>query len=375
MKGRKEDYEDFGVCFLRSPICCVIGQASTGKTTLLDCIRGTDPECCPYTYMITATHVPSEIILERSYGLMNPKMILERSYGLMNSKAKIRVPGLLFLDTPGHTSYNKLISKGLALCDIAVLVVNTVLGLNPLTHNSLDLLSKSNKKFILVVNQVDRRWKPCENATFAAAFKQQSVMVQNAFNTKLAQIITQLKQYSEPYDLAEPLCIVPTCAKSGEGISDMLLQLVMRTQKLMVEKLTYREGEEEEELLQRPNCYLFMGYQCTVLYAYFIEGPVATIDVVLVNGTLHEGDKIIVYGKKVKIVTSIKSLLTPSPLREINNSKGNYVRHTKIQGGRAIKIIAKGLEYAIGHDDLYLLRPHVSKNVEERALVSVYYNF
>jgi translation initiation factor IF-2 len=54
-----------------------------------------------------------------------------------------------------------------------------------------------------------------------------------------------------------------------------------------------------------------------VLEVKVIEGLGTTIDVVLSNGILHESDKIVVCGLNGPIVTQVRALLTPQPLREM----------------------------------------------------------
>ncbi|XP_052200962.1 eukaryotic translation initiation factor 5B [Diospyros lotus] len=322
---------------LRSPICCIMGHVDTGKTKLLDCIRGTnvqEGEAGGITQQIGATYFPAENIRDRTKEL--------------KADAKLKVPGLLVIDTPGHESFTNLRSRGSGLCDIAILVVDIMHGLEPQTIESLNLLKMRNTEFIVALNKVDRLygWKICRNAPIVKTMKQQSKDVQMEFNTRLTQVITQFKEqglntelYYKNKEMGETYSIIPTSAISGEGIPDLLLLLVQWTQKTMAEKLTYSNE-----------------IQCTVLEVKVVEGHGTTIDVVLVNGVLHEGDQIVVCGMQGPIVTTIRALLTPHPMKELR-VKGTYLHHKEIKAAMGIKITAQGLEHAIAGTSLYVVGP------------------
>ncbi|GMN46650.1 hypothetical protein TIFTF001_015834 [Ficus carica] len=339
---------------LRSPICCIMGHVDTGKTKLLDCIRGTnvqEGEAGGITQQIGATYFPAENIRERTKEL--------------KADATLKVPGLLVIDTPGHESFTNLRSRGSGLCDIAILVVDIMHGLEPQTIESLNLLKMRNTEFIIALNKVDRLygWKSRRNAPIQQQLEQQSRDVQNEFNMRLTQIITQFKEQGlntdlyyriKPKDMGETYFIVPTSAITGEGIPDLLLLLVNWTQKTMVEKLTYSDEVE-----------------CTVLEVKVVEGHGTTIDVVLVNGVLHEGDQIVVCGMQAPIVTNIRALLTPHPMKELR-VKGTYLHHKEIKAAQGIKISAQGLEHAIAGSGLYVVGPQDDlDDIKEAAMEEV----
>ncbi|MCL7027719.1 hypothetical protein MKW94_004249 [Papaver nudicaule] len=337
---------------LRSPICCIMGHVDTGKTKLLDCIRGTnvqEGEAGEITQQIGATYFPAENIRERTREL--------------KADAKLRVPGLLVIDTPGHESFTNLRSRGSGLCDIAVLVVDIMHGLERQTIESLNLLKMRNTEFIVALNKVDRLfgWKTCKNKPIVKAMKRQSNDVRNEFKMRVTQIITQFKEqglntelYYKNKEMGEIFNIVPTSAISGEGIPDLLLLLVKWTEKTLVEKLMFTNE-----------------IQCTVLEVKAIKGQGTTIDVVLANGVLHEGDQIVVCGTQGPIVTTIRALLTPHPMRDIlfiNMSKifyanaslmpqGSYLHHKELKAAQGVKINAQGLDHAVAGTGLYVVGP------------------
>ncbi|KAI3820046.1 hypothetical protein L1987_13902 [Smallanthus sonchifolius] len=340
VNGKKEEEDEKT---LRSPICCIMGHVDTGKTKLLDCIRRTnvqEGEAGGITQQIGATYIPAENIRERTKEL--------------KADAKLDVPGLLVIDTPGHESFKNLRSRGSGLCDIAILVVDIMHGLEPQTIESINLLRMRNTEFIVALNKVDRLygWKTCRNAPIGKAMKQQSKDVQLEFDHRVTQIITQFKEqglntelYNKNKDRGETYSIVPTSAISGEGIPEMLLLLIQWAQKTMIEKLTYSSE-----------------IQCTVLEVKVIEGLGTTIDVVLVNGVLHEGDEIVVCGFQGPIHTTIRSLLTPHPMKELR-VKGQYIHYKEIKAAQGIKITAQNLEHAVAGTSLYVVGP--DDDVEE----------
>ncbi|TKW25514.1 hypothetical protein SEVIR_3G124200v4 [Setaria viridis] len=322
---------------LRSPICCILGHVDTGKTKLLDCIRRTnvqEGEAGGITQQIGATYFPTENIRERTREL--------------KADATLKVPGLLVIDTPGHESFSNLRSRGSSLCDIAILVVDIMHGLEPQTIESLNLLKSRDAVFIVALNKVDRLygWKRCQNAPIVKALKQQNEDVKREFNMRVTDIVTQFKMqgvntalYYKNKEMEDTFNIVPTSAVSGEGIPDLLLLLVQWAQKTMEEKLTFVDE-----------------VQCTVLEVKVVEGHGTTVDVVLVNGILHEGDQIVVCGMQGPIVTTVRALLTPHPMRELR-VKGTYIHHKEIRAAQGVKISAQGLEHAIAGTALYVLGP------------------
>ncbi|RDY13856.1 hypothetical protein CR513_01163, partial [Mucuna pruriens] len=204
---------------LYSPIILIMGHVDTSKTKLLDCIRGTniqEGEAGGITQQIGAIYFPAENIRERTKEL--------------KADAKLKVPGLLVIDTPGHKSFTNLRSEGSGLCDIAILVVDIMHGLEQQTIESLNLLKMRNTKFIVALNKVDKLygWKTC------CAMKQQTKDVQNDFNMRLTQIITQFKEqglnielYYKNKEMGETFSIVPTSAIRSYNVDGGFLAGVM----------------------------------------------------------------------------------------------------------------------------------------------------
>ncbi|MCJ1325772.1 Translation Initiation Factor 5B [Thelotrema lepadinum] len=324
---------------LRSPICCILGHVDTGKTKLLDKIRQTnvqEGEAGGITQQIGATFFPREA-LEAKTSVVNPDNTFE-----------FKVPGLLVIDTPGHESFTNLRSRGSSLCNIAILVVDIMHGLEPQTLESMKLLRDRKTPFIVALNKIDRLygWKKIDNNGFRNSLELQNKGVQNEFRDRLEKTKLAFAEqgfnaelYYENKSMARFVSLVPTSAHTGEGIPDMLKLLVTLTQERMTNKLMYLSEVE-----------------CTVLEVKVIEGLGTTIDVVLSNGILREQDRIVLCGLNGAITTNIRALLTPAPMKELR-VKGQYVHNDMAKASLGIKIAGDGLEHAIAGSRLLVVGP------------------
>ncbi|KAF2967312.1 hypothetical protein GQX73_g6282 [Xylaria multiplex] len=324
---------------LRSPICCILGHVDTGKTKLLDKIRQTnvqEGEAGGITQQIGATYFPGEAIKQKT-AVVNP-----------DGKFEIKVPGLLIIDTPGHESFSNLRSRGSSLCNIAILVVDIMHGLEPQTLESMKLLRDRKTPFIVALNKIDRLygWKKVDNNGFQESLALQSRGVQNEFKNRLEQTKLAFSEqgfnaevFYENKSMARYVSLVPTSAHTGEGIPDMLKLILQLTQERMVGSLMY-----------------LSEVQATVLEVKAIEGFGMTIDVILSNGILREGDRIVVCGVEGAITTNIRALLTPAVMKELR-VKSQYVHNKEVKAAMGVKISAPGLEGAIAGSRLLVVGP------------------
>eukprot|EP00177_Eucheuma_denticulatum_P003683 GFKZ01006676.1.p1 GENE.GFKZ01006676.1~~GFKZ01006676.1.p1 ORF type:complete len:1248 (-),score=355.77 GFKZ01006676.1:1435-5178(-) len=323
---------------LRSPIICILGHVDTGKTKILDRIRKTnvqDGEAGGITQQIGATYFPIEAVKKEATKLQEGK------------KLEYNVPSLLIIDTPGHESFTNLRSRGSSLCDIAILVIDIMHGLEPQTKESIDLLKLRKTPFIIALNKIDRIYdwdaQPHNCPTRDSLAKQprhaREEFERRVRETKLelAEIGFNTELYWENQDVRKFVSIVPTSAISGEGIPDLLMLLLALPQRLLTERLMFSPILE-----------------ATVLEVKVIEGLGTTIDIVLTGGTIREGDTIMVVGLDGPIVTTIRALLTPHPMKEMR-VKGQYLHHKEIKAAQGIKISADNLEKAVAGTQLMVV--------------------
>ncbi|KAK4918640.1 eukaryotic translation initiation factor 5B, partial [Elasticomyces elasticus] len=324
---------------LRSPICCILGHVDTGKTKLLDKIRQTnvqEGEAGGITQQIGATYFPLKALQEKT-AVVNKDNTFE-----------FKVPGLLVIDTPGHESFSNLRSRGSSLCNIAILVVDIMHGLEPQTLESMKMLRDRKTPFIVALNKIDRLygWKKIDNNGFEDSLALQNKGVQNEFRDRLEKTKLAFAEqgfnaelFYENKNMAKYVSLVPTSAHTGEGVPDMIKLICKLSQERMTGNLMYLSEVE-----------------ATVLEVKVVEGLGTTIDVIISNGILREGDRIVLCGLNGAITTNVRALLTPDGMKELR-IKSAYVHNKEVKAALGVKISANGLEGAIAGSRLMVVGP------------------
>jgi len=323
---------------LRTPIVAVLGHVDHGKTSLLDKIRGSavsEGEAGAITQHIGATAVPLETIADMA--------------GSLVSVTDFDLPGLLFIDTPGHHSFSTLRSRGGALADIAILVVDVNDGFQPQTEEALDILQRTGTPFVVAANKVDTTpgWNPQHGSPIKPSYDGQSEVARSRLDENLYKLIGELSDngfsadfYWRVQNFQKNIGVVPCSALTGEGVPDLLAVLMGLSQRFM--------KAEMEIDVEGPG-------EGTVLEVKEERGFGATLDVVVYDGIIREGDTIVVGGVDEPIVTEIRALLQPRPNAEIRVEK-RFERVESVGAAAGVKIAAPDLDAAMAGAPVRVVR-------------------
>ncbi len=322
---------------LRSPIVTVLGHIDHGKTSLLDKMRGTgvqEREAAGITQHIGASFFPTETILAICGDL------------LKSVKTELTLDGLLFIDTPGHEAYLNLRRRGGAIADIAILVVDINEGLLTQSYESLKILQSGRTPFLIAANKLDKvpGWRENPGMTLFQSIKAQNQSTQNEIDRRLYEIVGALsanKIQSERFDRVEDfrkaVAIVPTSAKTGVGIPELLMVLSGLTQQYMKDRLRVSEGPAKGAILEVRE----------------ETGLGVTLDTIIYEGVLKKTDTVVIGGLDEVIVAKIRALLLPKPLDEIRDPKEKFTHVDKVHAAAGVKIVSPDIEGAVAGAPVY----------------------
>ena len=322
---------------IRQPIVCVLGHVDTGKTLLLDKIRKTSVqarEAGGITQHIGASFFPVETLKE----LVGPLLSM--------IKGEIEIPGLLVVDTPGHEAFTNLRKRGGGVADIAVLVIDILRGFETQTYECLEILKARKTPFLVAANKIDRipGWNSLSDTLFLKTYDRQDRYVREDLDNRLYKILGDFSRlgfkadrFDRVKDFTKTIAIVPTSAKTGEGITELLAVLVGLAQQYLKERLQTTEGAAKG----------------TVLEVKEEPGLGLTINTIIYDGILRKDDSIVVGGKKNSIVTQIRAILVPRALDEIRDPRDRFASVDSVCAAAGVKIVAPDLEGALAGAPLY----------------------
>ena len=336
---------------IRQPIVCVLGHVDTGKTLLLDEIRETSVqarEAGGMTQHIGASFFPLETLKQ----LVGPL--------LSSLKGEVEIPGLLIVDTPGHEAFTNLRRRGGSVADIAILVIDMLKGFEAQTHECLDILKARKTPFIVAVNKMDRipGWKTHPDATFLQSCAKQEVHVREELDNRLYQIMgifsrlgfrTDRFDRIRRQDFASTIALVPTSAKTGEGLPELIMVLVGLTQQFMKKQLQTTEGPGKGSVLEVKE----------------EPGLGLTLNTIIYDGSVQKDDLIVVGGKEKPVSTRVRAILVPKPLDEIRDPRDRFSSVDRVFAAAGVKIVASGLEGALAGAPLYVVPPN--EQIEDYA--------
>ncbi|MGC8652091.1 MAG: translation initiation factor IF-2 [Candidatus Micrarchaeia archaeon] len=316
---------------IRQPIISVMGHVDHGKTTLLDRIRNSTiaaKEAGGITQHIGASEVPI-VVVEKICG-----PLLE-SFGV-----KITIPGLLFIDTPGHEVFTNLRKRGGSIADIAVLVVDITKGFEPQTVEAVNILKEYKTPFIVAANKADliTGWHNTKLNSIQQALEKQSEYVVKELQNKVYAFIGSLSAlgfnselYTNVSSFQKEIAIVPLSAKTGEGIAELLMLITGLSQRFLEEKLEIEvNGPAKGSVLEKRE----------------LKGLGMTIDAIIYDGTLSTNDYIAFATPSGVATAKVKALLKPKPMQQMGEAK-QYEYVERVSAAAGVKIGGNGLEDAL----------------------------
>lgn len=256
-------------------------------------------------------------------------------------ESKTQLPGILIIDTPGHEVFSNLRVRGGSVSDISILVIDILKGIERQTEECIEILRSRKTPFVVAANKIDRieGWKSYPNKPFLESYKLQEPYVRERVDDMIYRIVGGLARFgfsSDRFDrirdFTRSVAIVPTSAVTGEGIPELLALLCGLVQQYMARRLSTTDGPGRGVVLETKED----------------PGLGTTIDVILYEGILQKGDRIVVGGFDGPLVTKVRTLLLPKPLNEIRDPEDKFLSVDRVVAAAGVKVVATGLEGAVG---------------------------
>lgn len=324
------------------------GRIIVHNTSLLDSIRQTRVaarEVGNITQHIGASEIPLDAI--QSFC----KQVLQKM------PLKFTIPGLLFIDTPGHDAFTNLRRRGGSIADIAVLVVDVTKGVEPQTVEAIEILKEYKTPFLVAFNKLDALpgWKP-GGTTFTESFSRQMPHVQENLDARTYQLIGKLYEYGfnadrfdRVEDFTKQILIVPVSAKTREGLSEVLLYVAGLAQRFLEKRLKLHPNEKARG---------------SILEVKEEKGLGKTLDVILYDGVLNAQDTIAFSSVDGPVTANVKALLKPQAMDEMRDPRHKFASVKSVPAAAGVKIACEHADIAVAGSSVF----GVDESSKQKAL-------
>lgn len=326
---------------LRHPVVVVLGHVDSGKTSLLDKIRGTAVqarEAGGITQHIGASFFPIDTIKRVTGDLFNKI-----------STSDSQIPGILVIDTPGHEVFATLRVRGGSAADIAIIVVDANKGFEAQTEESIEILKRRKVPFVIALNKVDTisGWRSdLGGDSISKAVSMQDKSLVTALDEMIYNVVGSLSRSgynSEAFwrikNFTKEVAIVPVSARTGVGIPELLAVLIGLTQQYLSRKLE-RDEEQGRGIVLEINEEVGLG-------------PAA--NVILFDGILRQGNSVIVAKRSNAVLARVKAILLPKPLDEMRDPRDKFRHVSEVVSAAGVKITSPDLTGVMAGSPLFVI--------------------
>jgi len=339
---------------IRQPIITVAGHVDHGKTSILDRFRGSSiqaSESGGITQKISFTKYPLEQVHK-----VCPL--------IKKAKIDLKIPGFLFIDTPGHAAFTNLRKRGGSLADLAILVVDIKEGIKPQTAEVISILKANKTPFVIALNKIDTisGWQARDS--IKESIETQAINVKQEFETALLTFQGALQNHGfdsdlfyEVKDFTKKIALVPCSAKTSQGISELLFVLAGLSEKFLTKNLTLSSDAKgvvleikKEKAMENVESILYDG-QLNI----HDQIAIATFNGVLVTkiraleeirplSQKYESKKSATAATGVRIqITNKEGLLPGMPFQKLNDNLAEITREFKKEISKAIETDKQGI--------------------------------
>ncbi len=330
---------------IRSPTCVFVGHVDHGKSSVLDRIRGTSivkGEAGGITQKISCNKVSLEEIKKIAGNLLN------------KLKFDVTIPGILFIDTPGHASFTSLRKRGGNIADIAVLVVDIREGFKPQTIEAIEILKHYKTPFIVALNKIDllSGWKGNIDKNLLESINSQGEFVKNLLDQKLYEVVGKLYNYGfnaerfdRVQDYTKQVAIVPLSALTQEGIAELLMIISGLAQKYLEEKLKIQKDEQGKGVVLEVNEQKGLGL---------------VLNVILYDGSIKVNDTVLAGGLSKIVTSKIRSINEDN----VNVKKADAASFVVLSGSN-FDGVSSGMPLRVANENLTEIKKEIEKEIKE----------